>query len=820
MVPTSHGAGAEINTAGEVRRANRPRFAPPKAVPPEILLRLLLPLAVTALLLLVTLYPRQSFTLDVGQPGDRLFLSGVYGDERAEGLSYRWTGQGGPAALVVPGWGAVTKVRVDIRAQALPDRAPTVVEVTRGDLRFGTLAVGGLPGWHTLEVAPPSNGTALDLELRAPTATVAGDSRQLGVKLISVRLTPLGVSPALYLRQVGRDMVLPLLATLLALALIARWHGWSGWPARALVAGAMPLGATLFLAWTLALSGYVAALLAVALAVRHAGWLLDALVSLVRALDRASTGRIVAAGAIGAYGLLLTWIAWRVPWIGHADYADNAVVAANLVRGRGFSVDYIAQFYRAYPTVTHPADTWPPLQPLLTVPFFALLGVSTAAAKMPNVVVMVALLSLTYWIGARWWSPRVGLLAALLLALHTYLFNGVLYPVNDLVFSLLALALLVLLALSTTPRDAGGQALVAQPARWQRAYWPMVGVLVGLLYLAKPSGLLLAGGAGVWLLWSAWRQGRFRQVMGGGTVAVLVALLVVAPWLVRNVLTFGVPFYSTEQFDAWILKYQLDEAIYRVYMGRLPLPHPRLLAGYGFDWIAQVNAAQVRKFVADLGGGRLAPVALLPLGALGVILLNEVQRRLWTPLVAAILPYAAFVVLYWHYERRYTLFLLPWLMLAGAAAIWWLHDSIASARGARIAAATALVLSSFIIVPQVGVMWNDAQAAQATPSSVTIARWVAANTPPDAVVMTRNPWELSFHSGRRTVMIPYDNLEAILEIAARYNVTYLQLDHLDDRSTRRPALAPLYAGEERYGFQKVYAAPGWIVYRFPPRSSR
>lgn len=798
---------APVATMAPGNRA--PRLAP-------AVQRLLLPLAVAAALLLVALYPRQPFALDIGQPGDRLFLAGVYGDERADGASYRWTGQGGPARLVVPGWGAVTRARIELQAQALPARGAVLAEVVSAGRQVGALTVDGTMRWQVLEVALPSTGSALDVELRVPTAAVPGDSRQLGVKLAGVRLTPLDVSLSAYVRQVAGELMLPLLGTLLALLLVYRWAGLGGWVARGAAAILPPLFAAVYSPWVLALSGFVALVLALVLVARHATAILDGVAALMKALDRPRVARLVAMSAILTYGLVLTVLVWRVPWIGHADYADNAVVAANLVRGRGFTVDYIAQFYRAYPAVAHPADTWPPLQPLLIAPFFALFGVSTAAAKLPNIVVMMALLGLTFWVGARWWSPRAGLLAALFLALHNYLFNGMLYPLNDVVFTLLVLALLVLLALPALPPVAGERLDAARSGWRHRAYWPIVGVLVGLLYLAKPSGLLLAGGAALWRLWLARRQGELRRVVTGGALAGLAALLVVGPWLLRNLVTFGVPFYSTEQFDAWILKYQADEAIYRVYFGRLPLPHPRLLVGYGFDWIAQVDVAQLRKFLQDLTGGRLAPVALLPLGALGVVLLDGVQRRLWTPLLAASLPYAAFVLLYWHYERRYTLYLLPWLMLAAAAALWWLHDRLALARGPRTAALAILVVAAFIVVPQADAMRNDAQAAQITPSSVAIARWVAANTPPDAVVMTRNPWELSFHSGRHTVMIPYDTLDAILAVAKQYHVTYLQLDHLNDRYTRRAALGPLYDGEERFGFQKVYEAPGWIVYRFPP----
>ncbi|HMA36617.1 MAG TPA: glycosyltransferase family 39 protein, partial [Chloroflexia bacterium] len=128
-----------------------------------------------------------------------------------------------------------------------------------------------------------------------------------------------------------------------------------------------------------------------------------------------------------------------VDWIGHADYADNAVVARNLAAGRGPVIDYVPQFYRFYAGITHPADTWPPLQPLLIAPGFLLLGAQTWVAKLPNLVVLLALAVAVYHFAGRWWDRRVALLAALLTLLHPYFFQTVLYPINDLAFTLLAL---------------------------------------------------------------------------------------------------------------------------------------------------------------------------------------------------------------------------------------------------------------------------------------------------------------------------------------------------------------------------------------------
>src|SRR5205814_10268668 len=160
----------------------------------------------------------------------------------------------------------------------------------------------------------------------------------------------------------------------------------------------------------------------------------------------------------------------------------------------------------------------------------------------------------------------------------------------------------------------------------------------------------------------AWRRGRLRPVLAGGLVAGGVAAVVVAPWLARNVLTFGTPFYSTEQHDAWVLKYDPQwEAIYRVYAGRLDLPHPRLLVGYGFDRTTGAIWKQFRDLWGDLSGGAIVPLLALLLAVVGACTLTgQRQRALLGAVVAAATPYLLFVLVYWHYEERYVLLLLPW----------------------------------------------------------------------------------------------------------------------------------------------------------------
>ena len=82
---------------------------------------------------------------------------------------------------------------------------------------------------------------------------------------------------------------------------------------------------------------------------------------------------------------------------------------------------------------------------------------------------------------------------------------------------------------------------------------------------------------GIWLLWQKY-SGRIRLAVRWRDLLVIVGitLLVVSPYLVRNVLQFGTPYRSTEQYDTWVTKwYPPDEHIYDLYTpATLPAPAP------------------------------------------------------------------------------------------------------------------------------------------------------------------------------------------------------------------------------------------------------
>jgi hypothetical protein len=84
----------------------------------------------------------------------------------------------------------------------------------------------------------------------------------------------------------------------------------------------------------------------------------------------------------------------------------------------------------------------------------------------------------------------------------------------------------------------------------------------------------------------------------------------------------------------------------------------------------------------------------------------------------------------------------------------------------------AMALSGFIYYQRVlrGNAWN-----QADPLYPAIAAWVAAQAP-EATVMIANPPAYRYSGGGLSVVVPNEDVETLLQAAARYQVDYLVLD--------------------------------------------
>jgi hypothetical protein len=227
----------------------------------------------------------------------------------------------------------------------------------------------------------------------------------------------------------------------------------------------------------------------------------------------------------------------------------------------------------------------------------------------------------------------------------------------------------------------------------------------------------------------------------------------------------------------------------------------------------------------------------LPLAAaaLGLVALSRRAAGLFGLVALSAGLYGAFVLLYWHFEGRYFQMLIPWLYMLIAWGIVWLWDQLRGriAPGGRRPWGLLVLPLAFAAFALTSVdALRSFLVYDTRPTSFTVAMdWLAANSTPQDVIMTRDPWELNWHSGRKAVMIPYEDLSTIKRIAQQYGVTMLQLGgpadginvdecpagpDLPDANYpvgSRPALGKLYCGYELPGFKRVYRNGDLVIYR-------
>jgi 4-amino-4-deoxy-L-arabinose transferase-like glycosyltransferase len=241
--------------------------------------------------------------------------------------------------------------------------------------------------------------------------------------------------------------------------------------------------------------------------------------------------------------------------VGYAPYTDAAyysLVAERLADGHGFTVPVLWSFLEvggnlpADPTLPVPSNgLWMPLTSIVAAPFVALLGPSIGdwrAAQVPMVVLSASLVPFTYLVGWELWRSRAVALVAAALALLAGPFL-VMYPLVDnfAVFGACGAATLWCATRAITATHPG---------------WWLVGagVAAGLGTLARVDGLLLTVAPAVaWLLRTDWRSTSGRLAWGFASAGAFA--VVVAPWLLRNLATFGTAFPSASGHVLWITTY-------------------------------------------------------------------------------------------------------------------------------------------------------------------------------------------------------------------------------------------------------------------------
>lgn len=226
------------------------------------------------------------------------------------------------------------------------------------------------------------------------------------------------------------------------------------------------------------------------------------------ATPRRNERSLVRPGPLGAGAVVIELAYWGIflrRYSPQRDANQYFVMARNVAVGRGVADSFLQPY-------VHATAFRPPLYPVLLGGLFHVFGVHLAVAQATNVVLGALVVVLAERLTTRIAGPRAGLAAALIVGLSPSLLANDAIPLSEP----LGLALVLLVVVVLVER-----------------HWVLGGATIGLFLLTRPTGpaLLLAAAVGLFG-WVGWRV---------ALRVVLAAVVVVAPWSVRNELRIHTP---------------------------------------------------------------------------------------------------------------------------------------------------------------------------------------------------------------------------------------------------------------------------------------
>jgi hypothetical protein len=515
----------------------------------------------------------------------------------------------------------------------------------------------------------------------------------------------------------------------------------------------------------------------------------------------------LSAGAIFALALVIRAIAaaaigFPVP----EDTAYYAGVARNVVEGRGLISDALWSYQTQPLTVPRAAfEVWMPLPSLLAALPMAVAGTANwfRAAQVVSVLAGSALAVLAWRLGAdvaaemrlpvgraRTMSVGTGVVASLLgpLVMYSAL------PDSTALFAVLALTACLLMARISSGLGSGAEAAI--PNRRLVA----LGALLGLAALTRSEAIWLG------LAWLAivWRGLPSRTVERSPTAATaaradirsparrferlrlvlvpgLVAALVFVPWAVRNWLTFGSPLPGQTLQNALYVN-SFDVFAYR--------DQPSL-AGY----LAQGPASIIGMHLAGIGHNLLDVliVPAFPIGLIGLLVLPRVWRltslrplvlaALFTFTVTSLLfPVSTQSGTFLHAAGAVLVLLIVSCMAAFDALIAWVARLRHWIRpvawlGPAFAIAAIFPLTGVTVSAISGQAGDVRSRDEALPAAMARAGVPLGDGP----VITNFPIWLAESARIRTLALPEEPPDAVLDLARHFGARLLVVQHDDLR---------------------------------------
>ena len=499
----------------------------------------------------------------------------------------------------------------------------------------------------------------------------------------------------------------------------------------------------------------------------------------------------LSAGTVFLVALVVrAWAAAQVPFPIPEDATYYWGVARNLVAGHGL----VSNAIWSYATPAHdpltgafglffprPAfEIWLPLPTLLSAVPMLLLGSTTYAAAVVSPALLGAVIPVLAWrIAADVASERgLPIERARTLALGSGLVSAVALPLvlpSALVDSTVPFGIAVLAACLL------GTRLLREPrgARIRDPRLLALGLALGLAALARNEAIWVALAWAALAWWQAPPGGQAPRPVRARLVLVpaAVAVIVVAPWLIRQAITFGSPLPGQAITNAWAI------TGLEIFAWKQPATLATYLAAGPAVWIGD----RIGGFLHNLMSVLVLPG--MPIAAVGVAGLPWVarSRTLRLLMVSAVATFAittlAFPVqttwgTYLHASVPAVVLIIISGLAALDAALAWVGRRRAWTRpvawlGPLFAGAGALLFLG-LGIPTYGA---NAAATEASYASLP-ARFAVLGQPldPSVPVISNHPIWVAEIDRVRALALPDEPVSSVLEIARTFGARYVILD--------------------------------------------
>ncbi len=516
--------------------------------------------------------------------------------------------------------------------------------------------------------------------------------------------------------------------------------------------------------------------------------------------------------------LLRVVAAQLVPWPPYTDPGYYDMVAQQLVTGHGFTAPVIWSFLEVGSRI--PIDPslpvasnghWMPLTSVVAATGMALFGPGWRAGQVPFVLLSTALVPFTYLIGWQFWRSRTVALGGGVLAL----LGGPLLIASPLVanYALFGVTGALCLYLSCRAVSVDRPELLLVGA----------GVAAGLATLTRVDGVLLTVAPAVaWVLILDRR--RLVGALAWGAASAGGFVLVLTPWLARNVATFGSPFPSASAHMLWIHSYNEQFSI----------GHDVSVASYlASTSMIDIVGSRLAAWVELLGRTAVLTGGIFLIFFVGGLWLAR-RRRDLLPLVAYFV--VMFVVMgalftfhgpkgaFYHSSQSWLPFAMPMAVaaippVATAAARWWRFlGRPATHRFVLVVGIVGAVVLSLVASASLYVDWAGSHRLDEAAGGFFTSHDLT-----DATVMSDDPvalWQVSRNPG---VAFPFDPYPVIERVIRAYGVEWVVVTR---RDPSLPDPLALWEGAESVDSEgnsasflesdPRFEAPGVRVYRVVP----